>query len=153
MGLVGSGTEIKEISLTLGPVIRKLFTDLEDRDSVSREGVMMEGPGECLASQGSPITLPDSWLQAPLLPQHLPLPISTGVLSACPASLAPCSPWLCSPFFTQLFLAPLLPFHFPHSLLLPFALLIAASYTNSPIFSAPPDLLFTKPICRSANSG
>lgn len=60
LGLVESGTEIKGISLTLGPVIRKLFTDLEDRDSVSREGVMAEGPGECQASQGSPITPPQS---------------------------------------------------------------------------------------------
>lgn len=60
LGLVKSGTEIKGISLTLGPVIRKLFTDLEDRDSVSREGVMAEGPGECQASQGSPLTPPQS---------------------------------------------------------------------------------------------
>lgn len=56
LGLVESGTEIKGISLTLGPVIRKLFTDLEDRDSVSREGVTAGGPGECLASQGSPLS-------------------------------------------------------------------------------------------------
>lgn len=60
LGLVESGTEIKGISLTLGPVIRKLFTDLEDRDSVSREGVMVEGSGECQASQGSPLTPPQS---------------------------------------------------------------------------------------------
>ena len=70
LGLVESGTEIKRISLTLGPVIRKLFTDLEDRDSVSGEGVMAEGSGECQASLGSPLTprsLPGSWLQAPLV--------------------------------------------------------------------------------------
>lgn len=60
LGLVESGTEIKGISLTLGPVIRKLFTDLEDRDSVSREGVMVEGSGEFQASQGSPLAPPQS---------------------------------------------------------------------------------------------
>lgn len=62
LGLVESGTKIKGISLTLGPVIRKLFTDLEDRDSVSREGVMVEGSGECLASQGSPLAAPPACL-------------------------------------------------------------------------------------------
>lgn len=142
LSLVGSGTEIKEISLTLGPVIRKLFTDLEDRDRVSREGMMVEGPRECLASQGSPLTLPGSWLQASLVPQHVLLPTPIGVLSACPAPWAPCSPWLCSPSSSQLLLAPLLPSRCPHSLLLPFALLIAASYTDFPHLLCSPRLAF-----------
>lgn len=120
LGLVESGTEIKGISLTLGPVIRKLFTDLEDRDSVSREGVMAEGPGECQASHGSPLTPPHSAcllaagtssvsLKSPccslrdrtvLSPSPHPAPLNQAVLG-CSSFTAPsfCFPLLSYPLY------------------------------------------------------
>lgn len=156
LGLVESGTEIKGISLTLGPVIRKLFTDLEDRDSVSREGVMAEGPGECLASQGSPLS-PAACLApgcrhlwsfgASFFP--LPAPLSRLDPLCLPSPKDPSFPGprdctlLCPPLQSNspaLLSAPLLPSPLlqspcPLSPLLLFALLLTAAFhTNSPIF-------------------
>lgn len=159
LGLVESGTEIKGISLTLGPVIRKLFTDLEDRDSVSREGVTAEGPGECLASQGSPLSpaaclapgcrhlwsLGASSFPLPAPPSRLdPLclhspsdpssPGPHGCTVLCPPLQSNSSALLSAPLSlpTAAVPCPLLP-------LLPFTLLLtAALHTNSPIFLAFP---------------
>lgn len=121
LGLMESGTEIKGISLTLGPVIRKLFTDLEDRDSVSREGVTAEGPGECLASQGSPLS--PAACMAPGCRHLWSLGASSFPLPAPPSRLDP----LC--------------LHSPRDPLLPWSL-----WLHSPLSSSP-EQLFSPAVC------